>query len=393
MLTHLKHLIAAKGDKLVAYRRYLHQHPELSWEEYEITDWLASQLDALGIPYQRLDRTGLVGEIKGSQPGKTILLRADIDGLPVTENTTHNFPSKRPGKMHACGHDAHMAMLLVALEALNEINDNLQGHVRFLFQPAEEVGQGAKYALSQGVTEGVSNVFGIHIWSPLPTGKISGHRGPQWTAADHFTIRFIGKGGHASEPENTVDSAVMAAQFISNAQAIVAREVNPQQPAVVTIGKVNTVDGAFNIISEETVIEGTVRTFHQEARDVVERAMHSYAEHIAAMYGGQADVNYDRILDAVVNEEQSSDLLLEIVERQFGQEAIAEEKLIMASEDFGFYTTQAPGAFAAVGCGNVAKGAHYSHHNARFDIDEDALVYGAILHASYAYAYLKQDKF
>ncbi len=213
------------------------------------------------------------------------------------------------------------------------------------------------------------------------------------TAADVFKITFIGKGAHASEPQAGVDSVVMAGQFISNAQSIVSRAVDPQQPAVLTIGKVNTVDGRFNVVCEETVLEGTVRTFHNEARDKVEAAVAAYADHIAAMHGGQVEVDYTRLLDAVHNQAQGSELLGQVVTDLYGADTLYPSKAIMASEDFGYYSQAGNGLFAVVGCGNAAKATNYSHHNAHFDIDEDGLDYGATLYATYVLAYLNQAKF
>jgi amidohydrolase len=387
------HSIILQSEKeLINFRRELHKHPELSFEEVETTNRVAEELDAVSIPYKRMEPTGLLAEIKGKHPGNTILLRADMDALPVYElNKDLSYRSLIDGKMHACGHDAHTSMLLTAAKALNQLKEHLHGTVRLIFQPGEELGEGARKMVEQGAADGIDSVFGIHIWSDLEVGQVSCPEGPSFAAADLLEIDFEGQGGHAAMPHQTVDAAVMASQFVTNVQSIVAREVDPMHPAVVTIGMMNVGQKA-NIIAENAHLEGTVRTFDSEARDKVEHAISQYAHHVAQMYGGTATVTYDRKTEAVINESEASALVRNVAKEAFGEKVLQEVPPTMGAEDFGFYMTEVPGAFALVGARNSEKEANYAHHHGRFNIDEDALKIGAELYAQYAFSYLENNK-
>ncbi|WP_208559323.1 amidohydrolase [Marinilactibacillus kalidii] len=389
----LKQLIIEKEQALVSFRRTLHMHPEIAFEELETTNRIAEQLDHAGIPYKRMNPTGLLATIKGEQDGKAILLRADIDALPVEELNTHlDYRSTEQSKMHACGHDAHTSMLLTATIALNERKEHIKGTVRILFQPAEEIAEGAQKMVEQGVMAGVDNVFGIHIWSELESGKVSCPPGPSFAAADLLTVQFKGRGGHAAMPHQTVDAAVMASQFVSTLQTIVSREIDPLHPAVVTIGKME-VGSRFNVIAENALLEGTIRTFDQATRDKIETALNQYATNIAQLYGGTAVVDYVRKTEPVVNEARSAQLVQDVAAEAFGADVLQEEPPTMGAEDFGYYMHDIPGAFALVGAGNTEKDTRWAHHHGRFNIDEDAMLIGAELYAQYALSYLNQTKF
>ncbi|MFC6464114.1 amidohydrolase [Marinilactibacillus sp. GCM10026970] len=389
----IKEYITSHEQELIDFRRELHMYPEIAFEEFETTKRVAARLDALGISYKKMDPTGILAEIKGDLPGKTILLRADMDALPVEELNTHlPYTSTVASKMHACGHDAHTAMLLSAASALNEIKADIQGTIRLLFQPAEEIAEGARKMVEQGVTDGIDNVFGIHIWSELESGKVSCPPGPSFAAADLLTVRFKGKGGHAAMPHQTVDAAVMASQFVSTIQSIVSREIDPLHPAVVTIGKME-VGSRFNVIAENALLEGTVRTFDHTTRDKIEYALKQYAEQIAQLFGGNVEVEYDRKTEPVVNESRSALLVQSTAAEAFGKDVIREEPPTMGAEDFGYYMTESPGAFALVGAGNEAKDTCWAHHHGRFNVDEEAMKVGAELYAQYALTYLNQSDF
>lgn len=390
--TKIKEIIKNQEHSMIEMRQYLHAHPEQSLQEFETTNFIASELDKLGIDYRRMSSTGLIGEIKGATPGKTVLLRADIDALSITELNTVAYKSQNVGTMHACGHDSHISMLMTALKALVQIKDEIKGTVRFVFQPAEEVAEGAKIAVEEGVLEGVDNVFGIHIWTVDDTGQVSCPVGPSFAATDEFEVKFTGKGGHAAQPHMTTDALVIAAQYVVLLQDIVARNVDPMNAAVLTVGKIESGD-RFNIIAENAKLVGTVRTFDQNERDMIEANIKKYAEHIAAMHDATAVVNYKRLTEPVNNEEQSAQLVQAVAREAFGEETVQDNVPTMGGEDFGYYMTRIPGAFATVGAKNVAKGTDFPHHNARFNVDEDALVRGAELYAQYAVAYLGQDEF
>jgi amidohydrolase len=390
--TKIKEAIQTYQEELTTLRRQLHSEPELSWEEFKTTAFVCDYLDGLGIPYRKTHPTGVIAEIKGGKPGKRVALRGDMDALSVEElNTDLPYASKEAGKMHACGHDAHTAMLMIAAKALNEIKAELPGVVRLIFQPAEEVAQGAKEMVRQRAMEGVDNVFGIHIWSQMPTHRISCTPGPSFASADLFKVTFKGKGGHGAMPHDCIDTAIVASSFVMNVQTVVSRTIDAQHPAVLTVGKM-VVGTRFNVIAENAVIEGTVRCFNKETRDHIESQLQHYAENVAAVYGATAKVEYTRGTQAVLNEETSALLVQKVAAEAFGKAVIYHEKPTMGGEDFSFYLDEAPGSFALVGSGNLEKDTEWAHHHGKFNIDEDALLTGAELYAQYAWAYLNDNK-
>lgn len=387
--TQIKESIKNNSEELTQLRRKLHSEPELSFEEFKTTEFICNYLDKLGISYRKTEPTGVIANIPGKSDGKTVALRGDMDALSVQQLNDVPYASKIEGKMHACGHDAHTSMLLIAAKALSEVKDQLPGNVRLLFQPAEEIAQGAKAMVEQGAMEGVDNVFGIHIWSQMPSKKVSCTPGPSFAAADLFTVKFKGRGGHGAIPEACIDAALVASSFVMNVQTVVSRTIDPQSPAVLTVGKM-VVGTRFNVIAENAEIEGTVRTFHPETRDHIESCLTQYAESVAAIYGATAEVVYTRGTDAVDNEEESAKLVQQVASDSFGPESVYHEKPTMGGEDFSAFLTKAPGSFALVGCGNPEKDTEWAHHHGNFNIDEDSLVIGAELYAQYAWAYLNK---
>lgn len=387
----IKKLIQQNIDEMVAFRRDLHRHPELPWEEFRTTDRIAQELDKIGIAYRRTEPTGIIAEIQGGKPGKRILLRADIDALPVQELSENiDYKSTIDGKMHACGHDTHASMLLTAAKALYEIRDQLKGNVRLVFQPAEEVAQGAKGMIKQGVLDGVDSAFGMHIWSQMPVGKISCVVGSSFASADLLTVRFKGRGGHGSMPHDTVDAVMVASAFVMNVQSIVSREVSPLDPAVVTIGRMD-VGTRFNVIAENAVLDGTVRCFNVAVRDKIESAIRRYANQVAAMYRATAEVEYIYGTLPVINDKESALLAQKVIVESFGEKALYFEAPTTGGEDFSYYTENIPGAFALVGSGNPDKDTQWPHHHGCFNVDEDGMSLGAEFYAQYAWAYLNQN--
>ncbi|HJF32539.1 MAG TPA: amidohydrolase [Sporosarcina psychrophila] len=386
----IKEAITNYSDELTALRRKLHSEPELSFEEVKTTAFVCAYLDELGISYRKTEPTGVIAEIKGAFPGETVALRGDMDALSVEQLNTHvPYASKIDGKMHACGHDAHTSMLLIAAKALSEVKDELPGNIRLLFQPAEEIAQGAKAMVDQGAMDDVDNVFGIHIWSQLPTHKVSCPPGPSFAAADIFKVHFTGKGGHGAIPQDCIDAALVASSFVLNVQTVVSRTIDPQNPAVLTVGKME-VGTRFNVIAENALIEGTVRTFNQDTRNHIEKCISQYAKSVADMYGATAKVEYIRGTEPVINDETSAKLVQQVATEAFGPDVVFNEKPTMGAEDFSFFLDKAPGSFALVGSGNPEKDTEWSHHHGNFDIDEDALITGAELYAQYAWAYLSK---
>lgn len=391
--TTIKQFIHGNEELMIAFRRDLHRFPELSFEEVETTRKVAEKLDEWGVSYRLTEPTGLIAEIQGSKPGKTVALRADMDALSIQELSDDlDYRSTAEGKMHACGHDAHTSMLLAATKALNNVKEHIPGTIRLIFQPAEEIAEGAKKMIEQGAIDGIDNVFGIHIWSQGPAGKVSCQVGPSFAAADILKVRFIGKGGHAAQPHLTTDAAVIAAQYIANVQSIVSRKVDPLKEAVVTIGKAE-IGQRFNVIAEEAYMEGTIRTFDNEVRQVVEDALRAYAEALAEANGAKVKFEYIRMTEPVVNEEKSAKLVQKVAEDSFGAEGVYEEPPTMGGEDFGYFMEKSTGAFALVGSGNDEKDTSWPHHHGRFNVDEEAMIVGAELYAQYALSYLSQDEF
>ncbi|MBC1421516.1 amidohydrolase [Listeria seeligeri] len=389
----IKQLILKEEDEMIAFRRDLHQHPELQWQEFRTTNQVAAELDKVGIPYRRTEPTGLIADLVGGKPGKTIALRGDMDALPVQElNESLAYKSTEDGKMHACGHDSHTSMLLTAAKALKEIQAELSGTVRFIFQPSEENAEGAKEMVAQGAMEGVDHVFGIHIWSQTPSGKVSCVVGSSFASADIIQIDFKGQGGHGAMPHDTIDAAVIASSFVMNLQAIVSRETDPLDPVVVTIGKME-VGTRFNVIAENAHLEGTVRCFNNTTRAKVAKSIEHYAKQTAAIYGGTAEMIYTEGTQPVINDEKSALLVQQTIVESFGEDALYFEKPTTGGEDFSYFMDEAPGSFALVGCGNPDKDTEWAHHHGRFNIDESVMKNGAELYARFAYNYLNQQEF
>lgn len=386
-------IIAREEQATIDFRRDLHAHPELPWEERRTTERVVVELESIGIACRRTVPTGVIADITGGRPGKTVALRADMDALPVQElNDRLSYKSQIAGKMHACGHDSHTAMLLTAARALYEVREQMAGNVRLIFQPAEEIAEGAKAMIDQGALDSVDNIFGMHIWSGSPAGKISCNVGSSFASADLLKVTFRGRGGHGSIPEACIDAAVVASAFVMNLQAIVARETSPLESAVVSIGRMD-VGTRFNVIAENAVLDGTVRCFSIETRQRLEAAIARYAQHTAAMYGATVDVDYCYGTLPVINEERSARLAQSVIREAFGDDVLFSEKPTTGGEDFSFYMQDIPGCFALLGSGNKEKGSDYAHHHGCFNIDEQVMKTGAGLYAQYAWRYLHQDRF
>lgn len=384
----IKKNIQENSEEMIQIRRKLHSEPELSWEEYQTSQFVYDYLTGLGIEARMTEPTGVIGELKGGKEGKTVALRADMDALSVEElNADLPYKSKELGKMHACGHDAHTSMLLAAAKALAYVKEEISGNVRFIFQPAEEVATGAKAMVEQGAVEGVDDVFGIHIWSQSPTNTVACSPGASFASADIFKVHFKGQGGHGAIPQACIDAAIIASSFVMNIQSVVSRTIDPQQGAVVTVGKM-VVGTRFNVIAENAEIEGTVRCFDSAIRDHIEKQLKIYADHTAAIYGGTAEVEYIRGTQAVINGTESAHLVQQVAIEAFGEASVYEEKPTMGGEDFSFYLDEVPGSFALVGSGNPEKDTQWAHHHGKFNIDEEALATGAELYAQYAWSFL-----
>ena len=388
----IKDIVKKNEQYCIDFRRELHMHPETSFQEFRTTKRIAEELTKHGIEHKVLEPTGVIAEIKGGKPGKTVALRADMDALAMQDQKDVAYKSKEAGIMHSCGHDAHTAILLAAAVSLNEIRDELEGNVKFFFQPAEELVSGAKVLIDNGCMEGVSNVFGMHVSPSLNTSVLGILSGPMYATPDSLKITFKGLGGHAAQPHVTKDTIVMASQFITNVQTIVSRVMPPLEPGVVSFGMFHA-GTRSNIIAHEAVLEGTARSFKPEYRTLIEKTLRKYAENIADMYGGSVEIEYKYGTPSVVNEERSIELLKDVVTKNFGKEHYVKGDPTMGAEDFSLYLEHCNGCFVDIGTGNAAKKTDIVLHHGEFDIDEDSLAFGVQVMCLYALAYLGQDKF
>jgi amidohydrolase len=373
----------------IAWRRYLHEHPELSFEEHETSSFLFELLGGTeGVELERPTETSVVAILRTGRPGKTLALRADIDALPIQEETGLEFASKTPGVMHACGHDGHTAMMLATFNLLHQRRHELSGEIRFIFQHAEELGPGGAGQLVQaGVMDGVDLVVGAHLFSLDELGKVGVRPGPHTAAADTFSIEIRGKGGHAAAPHESIDPVIAAAQVVTGLQHVVSRTVDPIERAVVSVTKIHA-GTADNIIPEVVELGGTVRTFTSEVRSTVRVAMERLIEGIAQAHGCTARFVYVEGYEPVVNDEHASALVEAAIREELGDDAVFVPEPIMGGEDFSAYLQAAPGAFFIVGVGGPDR---YPHHHPRFDWDESALSNGIAVFVRLALDYLAPE--
>ena len=367
--------VRAVEDQVIAIRRDLHQHPELGFHEVRTSQVVADRLAAIGLqPRTGIARTGVTALIEGQAgDGPTVLLRADMDALPVQETNDVPYKSTIDGKMHACGHDGHTAILLGVAEILQQQRAELRGRVKVLFQPAEEEPGGARPMIDEGVLDDpkVDYAFGLHLWSPLPTGCVGVSAGPIMASSDVLEIEIRGAGGHAAMPSICIDPVVVAAQMVSGIQSIVSRNVGPLDPAVVSVTEIHA-GHAFNVIPDLATLRGTARTFSDSVREVIERRLGVMVPKIAEAFGASASLHYRRGYPVTVNDEAMAELVRRAATEVVGDGVVGLEP-ILGAEDFAYFLQRVPGCFFMVGIRNDAKHAGAPHHNPRFDIDEDAL--------------------
>lgn len=386
----IKELGKKYKDYVIEMRREFHMNPESSLEEFRTSKRVKEELDKLGIPYEELAGTGVLATIKGSQDGKTVALRADMDALEIQETNDVEYKSQVDGKMHACGHDGHTAMLLGAAHMLMDIKDRIKGEVKLIFQPAEEIAEGAKRMIAESdFMDSVDSVFGIHLWSNLETGKVSVEEGPRMAAADIFKIEVKGQGGHGSMPDQTVDSVVVGSSIVMNLQSFVSREMSPLDSVVLSIGSFQS-GTRFNVIAGEATLDGTARCFDPEIRERIPESIERISKGIADAYGADVKVEYKHGTPPTINDKESSKIAEAAVEKLAGKDSLVEMEKTTGGEDFAFFLEKAPGAFAFVGIRNDEKGANYPHHHDKFDMDEDALEIGSMLHVQYALDFLSK---
>ena len=361
----IKNRLAEMQTEIAEWRRDFHMHPEILFDTHRTAGIVAEKLKEFGCDEvtEGIGRTGVVGVIRGkaNDSGKVIGLRADMDALPIHEQTGLDYASKTDGAMHACGHDGHTAMLLGAAKYLAETR-NFDGTVVVIFQPAEEGGGGGREMCDDGLMEkwGIQEVYGMHNWPGVPTGTFAIRPGPFFAATDQFIIEIEGKGGHAAKPHETVDSTVVASHTVLAMQSIVSRNADPTKEVVVSVTSFETSSKAFNVIPQKVTLKGTVRTLSPDMRELVENRLPEIARKTADVFGAKAEVNYLRGYPVMVNSEEQTRFAAEVASAVAGD--CAEAPLVMGGEDFAFMLEERPGAYILVGNGDTAA-VHHPEYN------------------------------
>ena len=394
LLNQVKHLAAELKEEVIAHRRHLHAHPELSFEEVKTSNYVAGQLDAMGLPYTRnVGGHGIVVVIEGNDPAsKVVALRADMDALPILEANDVPYKSTNPGVMHACGHDAHTASMLGAAKILKDVKHKLTGSIKLIFQPAEEkTPGGASLMIKDGVLLNPSPtaIIGQHVQPFLPAGKVGFREGMYMASADEIYITIKGKGGHGAMPEKNIDPVVAAAQVITSLQAVISRYGNPRIPSVLSVGKV-IANGATNVIPNEVYMEGTFRTMDEPWRYKAHEHIKRTIAQIAEAYGCSAEIDLQVGYPYLKNDPALTQLCKAAAQDYLGEENVEDLDIWMAAEDFSWYTQQVPGCFYRLGTRNEERGIIHSVHTPKFDIEENALEVGAGLMAYMAVTQLSK---
>ncbi|WP_027409020.1 M20 family metallopeptidase [Anoxybacteroides tepidamans] len=391
MISALYERLESYYDEMVTIRRHLHQHPELSFQEYKTAKYIADYYRTLGVPVrEQVGGNGVVAKIVGAKPGKTVALRADFDALPIQDEKDVPYKSTVPGVMHACGHDGHTATLLVLAKALYELKEQLSGTVVLIHQHAEEYAPGGAISMIQdGCLEGVDAIFGTHLWATEPTGKIQYRTGPIMAAADRFEITIQGSGGHGAQPHKTKDAIVIAAQLVLALQQIVSRRVNPLEPAVVSVGSF-IADNAFNVIADTAKLVGTVRTLNEAVRDSIEQEIEQITKGICLAAGCSYEYAYTRGYPPVVNHEEETKFIVEMAKQLPEVTVIEETEPHMGGEDFAYYLQHVRGAFFFTGAKAESVEAPFPHHHPKFDFDEKAMLIAAKMLGTAAISYLNK---
>jgi amidohydrolase len=395
ILQEIKQEADALHPQLIQWRRDFHQHPELGFEERRSAGIIAEHLHNLGLEVSTgIGKTGVVAMVEGdtiSDDAPTVMLRFDMDALPIEEETNLPFRSQNPGVMHACGHDGHMAIGMGVAQLLSQHRKALQGRVKLVFQPAEEGLGGALAMINDGVLNDPvpSASYGLHLWSRLPLNHVVVQPGPLWANADMFRLTVQGKGGHGAVPHETVDATLVASHIVVAWQSIVSRNVNPQETAVVSVGKLHS-GNASNIISERAELAGTIRSFTQEMRSHLLRRLEEMASAIAQSFGATAHFEYLGGCPVTQNSEAGAALMKGVADQIVGPEQVIQIQPMMVGEDMSEFLNRAPGCFILVGASDPTEGWHSPHHSPTFDFDERMLPTGVAVLAGAAVAHLQK---
>lgn len=380
-------------ETLIATRRDLHRHPEVGYQEHRTAGIVAERLRAAGYDVRTgIAETGVVGVLHGGAgDGPTLLLRADMDALPIHEETTHEFGSTTAGKMHACGHDAHVAIGLAVAERLAASHSEWAGTIRYIFQPAEEGGGGALRMVEDGVLDGVDAALGLHVWTSLPSGVVGVVPGPLMAGAAEFTLTIRGRGGHGAMPHETVDAVLVASHVVLALQTLVSRSISPLEPVVVSVGAFRAGE-AFNVIADTATLRGTVRAFDPALADSMAARIERVVGGVCEAHGATYQLGYNQSVPPTVNDADMAELVRRAAVELVGEERVrtGPEVRTMGAEDFSEFILRVPGCYFFVGAQNERIGAVHPHHSPRFDICEDALPVGVDVLERAAKAFLER---
>ncbi|OBQ39507.1 MAG: hydrolase [Anabaena sp. MDT14b] len=389
MLNRIKDLTTNISHRLVEIRRHLHAHPELSGEEYQTAAFVAGVLSANGLHVEEgIGRTGVIGELQGTQPSDRILaIRTDMDALPIQERTSLEYASRIEGVMHACGHDIHTTVGLGTAMVLSQIAPELGGKVRFLFQPAEEIAQGANWMVQDGVMNNVAAILGLHVFPSIPAGSVGIRYGALTAAADNLEIIIIGESGHGARPHEAIDAIWIAAQVITSLQQAISRTQNPLRPVVLSIGQING-GRAPNVIADKVQLLGTVRSLHPETRDKLPQWIENIVANVCNSFNAKYQVNYHQGVPSVQNDNALTQLLQSSAEEAWSNDRVQIlPEPSLGAEDFSVYLEHAPGSMFRLGVGYEERIINHPLHHPQFEVDESAIITGVVTLAYAAYKY------
>ena len=392
MLSEIKNIAETFAPRLIEIRRHLHANPELSGEEYQTSAYVAGVLSSCGISVKEaVGKTGVVGELAGSgRDRRTLAIRTDMDALPINEHTKLEFASHNPGIMHACGHDVHSTLGLGTAMVLSQLSESLPGNVRFLFQPAEEIAQGAKWMVEDGAMEGIDAIYGVHVFPSIPARHVGIRYGALTSAADELEIVIHGESGHGARPHQAIDAIWIAAQVITTLQQAISRTQNPLHPIVLSLGQIEG-GRAHNVIADRVRMIGTVRSLYPDSHANLPQWIENIVSHTCQMFGGKCEVNYRRGVPSVYNDETLTQILESATREAWGDDCV--QILLepsLGAEDFSVYLEKAPGCMFRLGVGHSDRN-NYPLHHPKFEIDEAAIITGVVTMAYAAYKYWHQS--
>jgi amidohydrolase len=392
MLNHIKDLAIKLAPRLIEIRRHLHSHPELSGQEYQTAAFVAGVLSSSGLQVQEgVGKTGAIAELLGGNDNRILAIRTDMDALPIQERTGLDFASRNTGVMHACGHDVHTTVGLGTAMVLSELAETLPGKVRFLFQPAEEIAQGANWMVRDGAMSDVTAVLGVHVFPSIPAGCVGLRYGALTAAADDLEIVIIGESGHGARPHEAIDAIWIASQVITTLQQAISRTQNPLRPVVLSIGQING-GRAPNIIADKVELRGTVRSLHPETRANLPEWIENIVASVCNSYGAKYQVNYRQGVPSVQNDYGLTQLLQSSAEEAWGcDRVLVLPEPSLGAEDFSVYLDYAPGSMFRLGVGFKDRAVNHPLHHPQFEVDESAIVTGVVTMAGAAYKFWQNN--